>query len=146
MQTRHSFGLETGNHFLGRYLHVKSEPIEHGSVLDRVLRILDNYKQYTIADLVKLVDGAGTHDQFESPRKATSTRKMYQVIRELRDMNCPIVGDSKGIYLAKTVQQVRDFSAHLEQKAKSDIKSMMILRKKMMHMINDHTPSLFDDL
>jgi len=73
-------------------------------------------------------------------------RSIYQVIRNLREAGCPIVGDSRGLWIAKTPEEIEAFAKKLEHKAKSDIKSMMSLRRIMLSMIRSNTPSIFDKL
>lgn len=116
-----------------------------GSDEQKTLLALHTGKK-TIAQLVATVNLAGAHEIHERPRKATTTRKMYQIIRNLREAGCPIVGDPDGIYIASSVQDVIDFAYNLEKKAKADIASMMDLRKQMLSIVKREQKSLFDSI
>lgn len=110
----------------------------------RVVELLVTYKKLTIGQIAFRLNDMGAHERYEHPRKKTSTRKVYQIIRNLREAGLPLVGDVKGIWVAKTVKEIEDFAEHLEQKARSDIRSMMFLRRQMLAIAQSGMPSLFD--
>jgi len=92
------------------------------------------------------LNSMGSHEIHEKPRKKTTTRKVYQIIRNLREDGFPIVGDKDGVWIADSVSEVEYFAEHLEQKARSDIKSMLHLRRKMLAIVQSDIPSLFDNV
>lgn len=102
------------------------------------------FRKFTIHQLCLIVNNAGSHPLFEKTQKKTTPRKMFQVIRDLRMKGVPIVGDVEGLWIARSENELREFCDRIEQKAKSDIASMMTLRKTMMENLNDKKQSLFD--
>ena len=82
------------------------ESKELGADEERVLDLLRQYGKVRIGQLVRVADGMGAHDLHETARKKTTTRKMFQIIRNLRDAGCPIVGDVKGLWIARTVWEI----------------------------------------
>lgn len=127
---------------------VKTKPV--GEEEHRVFEILNHAKlagkKMRIVDLVRDVNDLGTHEEHEDPRKKTSRRKMFQIIRNMRDAGIPVVGDNKGLWIAGSVYDVERFADHLERKARSDIASMLKLKRTMLSFINSDMPSLFDGL
>ena len=118
-------------------LSIKSKPIQKDSIEEQTLLLISNNKR-TVAELVKI-----HNTLYMNP---VNIREIYQVIRNLREAGCPIVGDSGGLWIARTDTDIEVFSRKLEHKAKSDIQSMMNLRKTMLSMIRSNTPSIFDSL
>lgn len=106
---------------------------------NEVLLAIAEHKKLTISQLVGLVNDKGAHEKHEAPRKPTTVRKMYQIVRDLREAKCPLVGDSKGIWIAKSTNEVADFANYLEKKAYADIKSMLELRDSMLSMVSGQT-------
>ena len=111
-----------------------------------VLKLLQSQESVRIGDIVRWLNRMGSHETFEAPQKKTTVRKVYQIIRNLRELGCPIVGDHHGIWIAKSVEEVEAFAYHLEQKARSDVASMLHLKKQMLKMVNINPHSLFDSL
>ena len=70
-----------------RYAEVSE--IQEQDVLDCLLK----FKKLRIGQLVSEHNDMGSHKVYEYPRKETTVRKMYQLIRNLRELGCPIVGD-----------------------------------------------------
>lgn len=110
----------------------------------QVLELLQVYGKLQIGQIVGAIKNLGSHEQHEHPRKKTTTRKVYQIVRNLREAGYPIVGDSKGIWIAESIGDVETFAYHLEQKARSDIRSMLHLKRTMLAIVHSNTPSLFD--
>lgn len=123
-------------------VEVMTRPI--GNEEDLVIRFLEAHTKLQINQIVAGIKNLGAHEIHEEARKKTTTRKVYQLVRNLREAGYPIVGDSKGIWIAQSVREVEAFGEHLEQKARSDIKSMLHLKRTMLAMVRSNTPSLFD--
>jgi len=116
---------------------------------EAVFSFLWNYRdvqKLRISQLVHLVKEAGAHRVHEKKRRKTTTRRMYQLIRNLREGGVPIVGDKEGVWIAKNDYEVVAFADHLEHKAKADIASMMYLRNKMLEIVQVKRTSLFDGI
>ncbi len=118
-------------------LGIKSKEIQKESIEEQTLLLLTGPKR-TIAELVKI-----HNTLYMNP---VNIRELYQVIRNLREAGCPIVGDSGGLWIARNQSDIEAFAKKLEGKAKADIQSMMTLRKTMLSMIRSNTPSIFDTL
>ena len=137
MERVYNFNLQD----VGGWLTVQSRNLtEEGA---SVLSLLAGRK-LTIGELTKFWNDFGAHPQHEVARKQTTPRKMFQIIRDLRDAGCPIVGDAKGLWVARSVQEVEAFAEHLEQKARADVASMLELRNSMLLIVQSKVPSLFD--
>lgn len=120
-----------------KHTGIQSLPIEEGTIEFEALRIIALGKT-TITKLAnELSIGLG---------QKVSNRFTHQIVRNLRDLNCPIIGDSSGIWIANSCDDIVEFANRLEHKAKSDIASMMTLRKGMLAMASIKAPSLFDNL
>ncbi len=132
------------NFLIGANLAIASTPLDDDE--HEVISLIETYGKVTIAQLVAGLDDLGAHEIHEEARKKTTTRKMYQIIRNLREAGCPLVGDTKGIWIAATQGEIEDFAEYIEKKAKSDIKSMLALKRRMLRMIRSNTPSLFDQV
>lgn len=127
---------------------VKTKPV--GDEEHQVFEILNHAKlagkKMRISDLVRDVNDLGAHEEHEEPRKRTTPRKMFQIIRNMRDAGIPVVGDTKGLWIAGSVYEIVKFADHLERKARSDIASMLKLKRTMLSYIQADMPSLFDGL
>lgn len=127
---------------------ITTEPI--GENEQMVLEILNKAKRdgkkMRISDLVKLLNKFGSHEEHEYPNTNTTPRKMFQIIRNMREAGVPIVGDKEGLWIASDVSEIERFAQYLEQKAKSDIASMLKLKKTMLSYIQSEATSLFDGL
>jgi hypothetical protein len=117
----------------GGFVTFESKPLTEAE--KEVLNLLAN-RHLSISELADRVACLGSHELHETMRKRTTPRKMFQVIRDLRNKNCPIVGDKRGIYIADTTRQVREFADGLEQKARADYESMMQMRNTLLSMID----------
>lgn len=127
---------------------VNTKPV--GDEEHQVFEILNHAKlagkKMRISDLVRDVNDLGAHEEYEDPRKRTTPRKMFQIIRNMRDAGIPVVDDTKGLWIASSVNEVMQFADHLERKARSDIASMLKLKRTMLSFVNADMPSLFDGL
>lgn len=114
------------------HIEVRSKPITREQ--QRVVELLRNGRT-RIGTLVGILNDFGSHERYEEPRKKTTARHMFQIIRDLRDAGCPIVGDTKGVYVATTVSEVTNFADSISEKARSDYDSMIKLRDGMMAIV-----------
>lgn len=114
------------------HIEVRSDPITQDQ--RRVVELLRNGKT-RIGTLISIFNDFGSHERYEEPRKKTTPRQMFQMIRDLRDAGCPIVGDTKGIYVARTVSEVTNFAESIAEKALSDYQSMTKLKDRMLSIV-----------
>lgn len=118
-----------------------------GSEEESILNILEQTDEFiTVPYLTMRFSSYGGHPAFEGLTKYTTVRKIRQIIRDLREAGVPIVGNHKGIKIARSVDEIVEFCDILESKAKADIASMMKLRRKMLDLGGVGKASLFDDL
>ncbi|TXH08066.1 MAG: hypothetical protein E6R04_11620 [Spirochaetes bacterium] len=102
----------------------------------RLLTLICKYPRSQKHQLCKLMKDYGTHEEFESPRQRTSMRKIQQLIRNLREMGIPIVSHvSKGVWLARYEEDLREYIEWIENKARSDIASMMSVKNTLQNII-----------
>jgi translation initiation factor 2 beta subunit (eIF-2beta)/eIF-5 len=120
---------------------------DEGEVLALLLKAqMESWGKVNKTAIMRTLSKLGSHERFEHHKPETTRRKAHQIIRNLRDMNVPVISDTKGSWLAVCVSDVEDFCNYLEVKAKSDIESMLTLKKKMLRMVESKQTSLFDKL
>lgn len=127
--------LLSGFHKNGKkkFFTVKFSQIEGNEL--RVFRLLEKHGNLRIGDIAKKLDDMGSHKRHESPRVKTTPRQVYQIIRNLRDMRVPIVGDKSGVHIAERVDEVKDFADFIIDKANADYASMMRLKTAMLQSV-----------
>ena len=103
----------------------------------RVAKLLRSSSKMTIATIVRLLNDMGSHEKYEYPRKKTTPRRVYQIVRNLREMNFPVVGDHRGIRLAKSVGEIVEFTDLLKEKARADVRSVNFLSRKMLESVSE---------
>lgn len=73
----------------------------------------------------------GAHETYERVKQATTLRKVQKILRELRDLNVPLVGSIYGCWVASSTEEVADFTRQLREKIKHDTKSEWSIVKRM---------------
>lgn len=122
--------------------------VEEIKVLDFLIARAENGTPWIQKfELIAALNDMGSHDEFESKRQRTSMRKLQQILRDLTLMGFLIVRHPKhGVKLAQNTEEVREYANWLEQKAKADIKSMMLVRRTLLQnagIPEDKSQSLF---
>lgn len=123
-----------------------SVEVESGSDQINVLGMLTGGRRHTIAELCEAVNDLGAHEEHEIPRKRTTARKMFQVIRDLREAGVPIIGTNEGLRMAKNLQEIRDFADKIAGKSIKDLKSMEVLHDAMIKILPESRATLFDQI
>jgi len=126
---------------------VLSDEIDRDSDEAKVLEYIRAFpRKVPKEEIARHLRKMGSHERFEKIKEATTVRLVQQLIRNLRDLHCPIISDRSGSWIATSIDEIETFAEYLENKAKADIASMMTLRRSMLSMVSSKTPSLFDKI
>ena len=117
---------------------------EEQVVLDVLVR--NSGKTLMMDQIIAAAPGFGNHPEFEAHERRTTTRKMRQILRNLRDMGVPIVATVRGNKIAESTFEIMEFCEWLERKAKSDIASMLSVRKKFLRIAESRQRSISDKI
>lgn len=119
---------------------------EHKSVLD----LLMTGKQYTQADIMRILPDLGCHPKYEGnivkDVRESTLRKIRKLVRDLRlKFNIPILENTKGYWIIKNYDEGVEYINRIEKRARAQAEAHLKTYKGMRDLLQV-TNKYFEDM